>query len=166
MAPGVFDHLGAVPAPHREPGEDHKGHFICLKSAEFLELTFRFDTHYNKLKSKKSKSLCSFLRRATHWLICSTSWVSAWWKQVPNWWNVNIISQNLQMDPSTAPVILLNRGPTSGGSSHWDVCTTAEKLLPGYQRRGSRCKGVPGFMKMDLWMPHQRECRFSSSLSL
>lgn len=66
LAPGIFDHLVAVPAPYRELGEDHKSHFICFNLTEFLYLTFQFDKYYNKLKSKRSKPLTSLLRRTTH----------------------------------------------------------------------------------------------------
>ena len=55
LALGVFESLLTVPAPQREPGENHKSHFICFNSTKFLEFAFQLDKHYSKLKGKKKK---------------------------------------------------------------------------------------------------------------
>ena len=55
LALGVFESLLTVPAPQREPGENHKSHFICFNLTKFLEFAFQLDKHYSKLKGKKKK---------------------------------------------------------------------------------------------------------------
>lgn len=145
LALGIFDHLLTVPAPHREPGEDHKSHFICFNLAKFLEFTFQLDKHYNKLKGKKDQPLKSWCQNNTlsrSWLICPTSWFSAQWKLVSNWYSLDILSLQMSgMAPSTDPAILLKPGFASGGNSHYDMCSRA-KLLLRYQRSGGGCRSV------------------------